>query len=448
MNVAPEKQYTDLYREARGLLAAHSPAVMDAVRDEAFATFCAKGFPTPKDEAYKYTRLGPAFAPDYGLNLARRPLAADPYAAFRCDVPNLSTSLFFVVNDTLCASPEHLAALTPGVVLTSLADAAVRFPDIVGRHYGRLAAQGDALTAFNTAFAEDGVFLYVPDGVVMDKPLQLINVMSAGADMMAVRRLLVVIGDRASAKLLVCDHADGDKRYLSTQVAEIFVGRDAVFDYYELEETTPANTRVANTYIRQAAGSNVLANGVTLTCGTTRNHLSVDLAGEGAETMLGGIATLDARQHLDNNTLITHRVPRCTSRELFKYVVDDEAVGAFAGKVRVEPGAQKSVSQQTNKNICLTRTARMYAQPQLEIYADDVQCSHGATVGQLDEAAVFYMRQRGLSHKEAVTLLINAFVNEVIDHLRMDALKERLHLLVEKRFRGELGACRTCRKCK
>ena len=205
---------------------------------------------------------------------------------------------------------------------------------------------------------------------------------------------------------------------------------------------------MANTYIRQAAGSNVLANGVTLTCGTTRNHLSVDLAGEGAETMLGGIATLDARQHLDNNTLITHRVPRCTSRELFKYVVDDEAVGAFAGKVRVEPGAQKSVSQQTNKNICLTRAARMYAQPQLEIYADDVQCSHGATVGQLDEAAVFYMRQRGLSHKEAVTLLINAFVNEVIDHLRMDALKERLHLLVEKRFRGELGACRTCRKCK
>lgn len=449
MNASPEKQYVDLFRQARTMLARHSSPVMDAVRDEAFSFFEAKGFPSPKDEGYKYTDLRPKFAIDYGMNLNRLDVKVDPYKTFRCDVPNLSTSLFFVVNDTFCARHEHLTALPAGVEIMSLREAAAKHPSLLAAHYDKLAGQSqDSLTAFNTAFAEDGVFLYVPDNVVVEKPIQLINVMSANVDMMANRRMLIIIGENAQAKFLVCDHADGEVNYLSTQVVEIFVGRNAVFDYYELEETTAANTRVASTYVRQEASSNVLVNGVTLTNGTTRNHVTVMLEGENAEIMLGGIATVDRRQHIDNNTLIDHRVPRCTSNELFKYVLDDEAVGAFAGKVRVNPGAQKTSSQQTNKNLCLTKQARMYAQPQLEIYADDVKCSHGATVGQLDENAVFYMRQRGLSKKEAMNLLMFAFVNEVVDNIRMDALKDRLHLLVEKRFRGELDRCGGCTKCK
>lgn len=450
MNIEPEKQYVDLFRQARILLASHSAPLLDALRDEAFAAFMSKGFPTTRDENYKYTDLRPRFAIDYGLNINRLAVKVDPYAAFRCDVPNLSTLLFFVVNDTFCARQDHQSALPEGVILTSLSEAAVKWPDLVSAYYGKLASPADdSLTAFNTAFVQDGVFFYVPDNVVLDKPVQLINVMSSSVDTMANRRLLVVIGENAQAKLLVCDHADAGRNYLSTQVAEIFAGRNSVFDYYELEETTADNTRVANTFVRQDALSNVLVNGVTLTNGVTRNHVSVMLDGEGAEITLNGIATVDRKQHIDNNTNIIHRVPRCTSNELFKYVLDDAAVGAFAGKVRVNEGAQKTSSQQTNKNLCLTREARMYAQPQLEIYADDVKCSHGATVGQLDENAVFYMRQRGLSKKEAMTLLIFAFVNEVVDHIRMDALKDRLHLLVEKRFRGELDSCSTCRnKCK
>ncbi len=449
MNASPERQYVDLFRQVRPMLARHSAPEMDALRDEAFSFFEAKGFPTPKDEAYKYTDLRPKFAIDYGMNLNRLEVKVDPYKAFRCDVPNLSTSLFFVVNDTFCARPEHLTALPSGVELMSLREAAAKHPSLLASRYGKLAGQSqDSLTAFNTAFVEDGVFLYVPDNVVVEKPIQLINVMSSTVDMMANRRILIIIGENAQAKLLVCDHADGEANYLSTQVAEIYVGRNSVFDYYELEETTANTTRVANTYLSQDASSNVLVNGVTLTNGTTRNHVNVMLEGENAEIMLGGIATVDRRQHVDNNTVIQHRVPRCTSHELFKYVLDDEATGAFAGKVRVNPGAQKTSSQQTNKNLCLTKQARMYAQPQLEIYADDVKCSHGATVGQLDENAVFYMRQRGLSKKEAMNLLMFAFVNEVVDFIRMDALKDRLHLLVEKRFRGELDRCGGCSKCK
>ena len=160
------------------------------------------------------------------------------------------------------------------------------------------------------------------------------------------------------------------------------------------------------------------------------------------------MAIADKNQHVDNNTSIDHAVPNCTSNELFKYVLDDQSVGAFAGLVLVRPDAQHTNSQQTNRNLCATREARMYTQPQLEIYADDVKCSHGATVGQLDENALFYMRQRGIPAREARLLLMFAFVNEVIDTIRLDALKDRLHLLVEKRFRGELNKCQGCAICK
>ena len=187
---------------------------------------------------------------------------------------------------------------------------------------------------------------------------------------------------------------------------------------------------------------------MTLHNGITRNTTEVTLAGRGAEVNLLGMAIEDKQQRVDNHTFIDHAVPDCTSNELFKYVLDDSAVGAFAGKVLVREGAQHTSSQQTNRNLCATREAHMYTQPQLEIYADDVKCSHGATVGQLNEDALFYMQQRGIPQKEARLLLMFAFVNEVIDEIRLEALKDRLHHLVEKRFRGELNKCQGCAICK
>lgn len=248
--------------------------------------------------------------------------------------------------------------------------------------------------------------------------------------------------------MLVCDHAMDSVNFLSTQIIEVFVGENATFDLYELEETHNSSVRFSSLFMRQEAGSNVLLNGVTLHNGTTRNTTEITLAGRGAEVNVCGMAIADKNEQVDNHTFIDHQVPDCTSNELFKYVLDDNATGAFAGKVLVREGAQRTVSQQTNRNLCATREARMYTQPQLEIYADDVKCSHGATVGQLDENALFYMQQRGISQKEARLLLMFAFVNEVVDCIRMEALKDRLHLLVEKRFRGELNKCQGCAICK
>lgn len=445
----PEQQYIDLYTQYEAMIRNHSAEVLNEPRAQAFLRFCDLGFPTRKQEKYKYTDLAKLFEPDYGLNINRLQIPVNPYEVFKCDVPNMSTQLYFVVNDAFYSHTFPKLHLPEGVLLGSLSQLASQYPHLVGKYYAKLAdTEHDGITAFNTAFAQDGVLLYVPKGVVVEKPIQIVNILRSDVNTMVNRRMLVVLEEGAQARLLVCDHAMDNVNFLATQVIEIYAGERSVFDLYELEETHTSCVRISNLYLRQEANSSVLLNGMTLHNGTTRNAAFVTLAGQGAEINLCGMAIEDKSQHVDNHTLIEHEVPNCTSTELFKYVLDDQSVGAFAGKVLVLPGAQHTSSQQTNRNLCATREARMYSQPQLEIYADDVKCSHGATVGQLDENALFYMRQRGIPWKEARLLLMFAFVNEVVDQIRLEALRDRLHLLIEKRFRGELSKCQGCAICK
>ena len=444
-----EQQYIDLFTQYEALICKHSAEVLNAPRARAFADFEQLGFPTRKNEKYKYTDASKYFAPDYGLNLSRLEFPVNPYEVFKCDVPNMSTSLYFVVNDSFYQKAQPTATLPDGMLFGSLKEMAAAHPELIKKYYGKLAdTSQDAIAAFNTMFAQDGVCMYVPKGTVIDKPIQLVNILRADTNTMVNRRILIILEEGAQAKLLICDHAMDEVNFLSTQVIEVFAHDNTVFDLYELEETHNSTIRFNNLYVHQEANSNVLLNGMTLHNGTTRNTTSVTLAGKGAEVNLCGVAIADKNEQVDNHTFIDHQVSDCTSNELFKYVLDDQAVGAFAGRVLVREGAQHTSSQQTNRNICATREARMYTQPQLEIYADDVKCSHGATVGQLDENALFYMRQRGITLKEARLLLMFSFVNEVIDNIRMDALKDRLHLLVEKRFRGELNKCQGCAICK
>ncbi len=443
-----EQPYIDLFSQAEALINQHSAPVLNAARAEAYADFQRIGFPTKEAEAYKYTDVSRYFEPDYGLNLKQLHIPVNPYEVFRCDVPNLSTSLYFVVNDTFYKQVQPKTQLPEGVILGSLREMAALHPQLVGKYYNKLARTADnGVAAFNTTFAQDGVFFYVPRNVVIERPVQLIQVLRGDVDILVNRRVLIVLEEGAQARLLVCDHTMDDVRFLATQVTEIHVGENAVFDMYELEETSVRTVRLNNQYVHQEAGSQVVLNGLTLHNGKSRNTVDVKLAGEGASVSLCGMVIADKQQHADNHTRVDHAVPRCESHELYKYVLDDEATGAFTGMILVQPGAQHTQSQQTNRNLCVTRGARMYTQPQLEIYADDVRCSHGATTGQLDENALFYMRSRGIPEKEARLLLMFAFVNEVIDTIRIDALKDRLHLLVEKRFRGELARCQGCNMC-
>jgi Fe-S cluster assembly protein SufD len=295
---------------------------------------------------------------------------------------------------------------------------------------------------------QDGLFVYIPDGVVVERTLQIVNILRSDVDMMVNRRVLVVMGKGAEARILMCDHAADDCQFLTTQVVEAFVGEGAKLEWYELEETHVRNRRFSNLYAAQERDSRAMFCSVTLHNGQTRNRTDVVLQGEGAETQLYGCVIADKEQHVDNNTLIDHRVGHCTSNQLYKYVLDGTAQGAFAGRILVRKDAQHTVSNERNANLCATREARMYAQPMLEIYADDVKCSHGSTVGQLNDQALFYMQQRGISREEAQLLLKFAFAAEVIDAIGLEALRNRLHHLVEKRFRGELSKCEGCKLCR
>ena len=448
-----EQQYIELYQQAREMIFSHAPEAMNAVRDEAFEDFCRQGFPSKKVERYKYTDIQKLFAPDYGVNLNRLEIPVDPYEAFRCDVPNLSTSLYFVVNDMFYRDDKPKGHLPEGVIVGSLREN----PHFIEKYYARLAkTSDDAITALNTMLAQDGMLVYVPKNVKVDRAIQVINILKATPqnaqrqvpDLMVNRRVLIILEEGAEIKMLFCDHAADDRNFLATQVIEAYVGENASLDLYCLEETHYKNVRVSNVYVDQQANSRVNHNVITLHNGITRNKLDLTLSGEGAECECYGCVIADKEQHVDNNTLITHKATHCTSNELYKYVLDDKATGAFAGRVLVEHGAQKTTSQMTNQNLTATREARMYTQPMLEIYADDVKCAHGSTVGQLNDAALFYMRQRGITLDEAKLLLQNAFINEVIDHMRLEPLRDRLHYLVEKRFRGELNKCTGCKLCK
>ena len=427
----------------------HSVDVMNAVRDQAFEDFKRLGFPSRKVERYKYTDMQQLFAPDYGLNLNRLRIPVDPYEAFRCDVPNLSTSLYFIVNDQFYQEALPKVQLPEGVFIGSLAEAAAQRPELVAKYYAKIAATADdGITALNTMLAQDGLMVYVPKNVKIDRAVQVINILRSDVDLMVNRRVLVIVEEGAEARLLFCDHAVDDRPFLTTQVIEAYVGDNAQLSLYCLEETHYKNTRVSNVYVSQQANSHFDHNVITLHNGVTRNRLDLVFKGEGAECELNGCVIADKNQHVDNNTLIDHQVGHCDSRELYKYVLDDEAVGAFAGRVLVRHGSQKTTSEERNQNLCMTRQARMFTQPMLEIYADDVKCSHGSTVGQLNDAALFYMQQRGISIKEARLLLEFAFVGEVIDKISLAPLRERLRYLVEKRFRGELSRCEGCQLCK
>ncbi len=443
-----EKQYLDIYKEYKTLIDSHSSPVMNNLRQDAFFYLEQLGFPSIKEEDYKYTDVSKAFAPDYGLNLNRIRIPVNPYDVFRCDVPNLSTALYFMVNDSFYDKLAPDVSYPDGVFVGGLKDFSERYPEIAACYYGKTARSShDGIIALNTMLAQDGFVIYIPKGVVVDKPIQLVNIFRSDVDTMANRRLLVILEDHSEAKLLVCDHSIDPVRFLATEVVEIFAGEGAFFDYYDLEESTALTTRFSSLHVEQATGSNVLINGITLNNGLTRNNYYINLGGECAEATLCGMSVLDKKQHVDTYSHVTHAVPHCTSNELFKNVLNEQSSGAFSGRILVREDAQKTVAYQTNRNLITSKEARMYSKLQLEIYADDVKCSHGMTTGQLDENALFYMQSRGISPEKARMMLSVAFMSDVIGYVRLDGLQDRLRSLIEKRFRGELAHCAGCTIC-
>ncbi|MCM1293425.1 MAG: Fe-S cluster assembly protein SufD [Bacteroides sp.] len=438
-------QYLELYRLNRQAIDAGSAPVLNRLRQEAFEMLANARLAERGDEDFERTSLNDMFAADYGVNVNRVNFTADPAASFRCDVPNMSTLLGVVVNDEFHPTRTLLGSLPEGVRFMSLRRAAEEFPELVGSQYATLAPLTDPAVALNTMLVQDGVLIHVAKGVKVDKPLQLVNIFNAPTSLLAPRRVLIVMDDNSEARLLVCDHTqDLANPYLASEVVEVILGSNARFDYCNIEESSANTSRHSHIYCRQQQGSSFTAGSVTLTCGTTRNDFSIDLCGQDAECRLSGMVIGSDSQHIDNSVVLRHLVPHCRSNQLFKYVLDGNSTGAFGGRILVAPDARFTDAMQTDRNLLASTGARMHSKPQLEIYNDDVKCSHGATTGQLDAEALFYMRTRGIPEAEARTMLMQAFMSDVIDSIAMEELRDRLRHLVEKRFNGSAAGCADC----
>lgn len=441
------KQYIELYNSHAPLIDSHSSDAINSMRHKAAHRLASMTLPPKGAENYETVSLSELLAPDYGINVARLPFDVNPAVSFKCGVPHLSTSLFLLVNDRWAESEHGRDLLPEGVEIGSLRDYTARSEDAAAA-YGSLADIDNPVVALNTMLAQDGMYMRIRKGVRLERPLQLVNILSGAVPMMAVRRLLIIVEEDAKGELLICDHTQNpDVALMSLQTIEISVGRNARFELYDLEESSAATTRLSALYARQQEGSTLLIDGMTLFNGTTRNEYYSRFDGPHATLDLLGMGIEDADRRLDSYTYVDHAVGHCTTRELFKYVVDDRATGNFTGRIHVAPGAVGTEASQTNRNMVGSDTARMYSKPQLEIYNDDVKCSHGSAVGQLDPMQVFYMRSRGLSEEEARLLLKQAFMADVIDGVRMERLKDRLQHLVERRFAGELASCSSCGLC-
>ena len=438
-------QYIELFDSHRATIEAKSAEVMNLCRQEARNRLEGKKLPQKGTEGYEKTSIEDMFAPDFGVNINRVNIPVDVSLSFKCDVPNMSTIMAFVVNDSFVPSSTLHNKMPQGVIIDSLAKVATENPQLVSRYYNQLADNDNEAVALNTMLAQDGVMIYVPRGVVMERPIQLVNIFNSAAPLMGVRRLVIVVEEGAKAQLLICDHTQNSEyRYLSSQVIEAFVGQNASLDIYDIEESSDTTSRYSQLYARQERDSQLIVNGVTLTGGVTRNDYHIELVGDNCTSTLGGMAIGSGHQHIDNNSDVRHLSAHCNSNQQFKYVLDEESTGAFEGAIYVAPGAQFTEAYQSNRNLLASKSARMHTKPQLEIYNDDVKCSHGATTGQLDADALFYMRSRGIPEQEARTMLMQAFMVDVIDMVKMDGLRDRLRHLVEKRFYGQQATCADC----
>ena len=439
------EQLTSLFEQSLGTLNQGSSPLLNRMREVSIKRFAKTGIPDFKNEDYKYTNLKPAFEKTYRQELVRESGVINLNEIFKCNVPQLDTHLVFLVNGWFYSGNKPGAELPEGVVLGSLEQIANQRPELLENYLNRQAGlSNDPFVALNTAFAKDGFFMYVPKGVTIEKPVQVINILSSDEDLMATQRNLIIIDTDSRVKILFCDHTLTSPSVLFNTVSEVFIGDDAVVDVYNTQNYHNQSATINSTFYKQQRNSTLVTGAISLHGGLIRNNLKVTFSGEHSEASIYGISFTDKKQHIDNFTLIEHASPNCLSNQIYKNVLDDESTGAFAGRIHVARDAQQTNAFQRNNNILLSDKARMQTKPQLIIDADDVKCSHGATVGQINEEALFFLRARGIGEKDARMMLMNAFAHEVVQKITIEPLRNQIDELIEKRLKGEISLCHDC----
>ncbi|HYT89870.1 MAG TPA: Fe-S cluster assembly protein SufD, partial [Gemmataceae bacterium] len=402
-----------------------------ALRTAAIERFAEVGFPTSRDEDWKFTSLTPLAEIPFKLASGHElhSFTAEGSSDNALDIA--ATVRLVFVNGRLAPDLSTPGALPGNVVIGSLAAAMEQHRTLVEPHLTRLARhESHAFTALNTAFLSDGAFIHVGRGVVLREPIELVFLSTAPTEPTVSHPRTLIVAEDNSQLTVVQSYLGTDEVYFTNAVTEIIAGENAYIDHYKLQRESLKAFHLETLQVRQERGSNFSSHAVTLGAGWARNEIGVTLAGEGCESILNGLYLADGTQHVDNRTTIDHAKPHCASHELYKGILDGKAHGVFNGKIYVREDAQKTDAKQTNQTLLLSEDAVINTKPQLEIFADDVKCTHGATIGQLSTDALFYLRARGIGLEDARSLLTYAFANDVLDRMKLETLRRQLEELL------------------
>ncbi len=442
---ALEKSLSSFYKNRIMTQSQKEHPKVAVLRKKGYDYFKEYGFPHTGMEKWRGTDLEGVYEENLTVQVEPEKFEKSINEIFRCEVHGFNTRVLSVLNGHYYAPDDRqLVTFENGVIAGSLAKAQTAFPVLFESYFGELNKNyNHGFAALNDAIFTDGIFIYVPDGVEVKDSFQLIKILNLPKVAVNTRNL-IILGKNSSLTFLHCDDSVNHQPGFSNTVTEIYLGENAGLNLYKLQNLNDESALLNNTFVRQGKESRLRVNVLSLNGGLIRNEITVDLDGEGADADISGLYLLDKYQHLDNQVYVRHNVPRCNSNELFKGILDNEASGVFNGYIYVARDAQQTNAFQRNNNILMKPDARIDTMPFLEIYADDVKCSHGATVGQLDEEAMFYMRQRGIPFDDARLLLLYAFAAEVTGKIDIDALRISIEDMVKRRLRGELSICDRC----
>jgi Fe-S cluster assembly protein SufD len=445
-NTKLESLLIDFFEEKKDALFTSCHPSVAKTRQEAFAWFRENGLPTNKSEKWRTSQLIKNYDEDYQLEVDAIPYEKSVSEIFQCEIHGYDARIVSLLNGRYYhPEVDVLQKLDDGVIIGSMRTAQREMPELFEKHFSKIADhKQNGFSAINAALFRDGVFIYVPDGVEVEKAIQLIKMVNRKEKLMINSRNLIILGKNSKVSFMHCDDSINQHATFINTVTEIYVGENASIDLYKLQNINNKTSLLNNTFFYQERNSRSKVSVITLNGGKIRNEIHVDLNGEGAEADLNGIYLMDKKQHVDNQVYVRHSVPNCYSNELFKGVLDNESTGVFNGYIYVARDAQKTNAFQRNNNILMTSEAQIDTQPFLEIYADDVKCSHGATVGQLDDEALFYLMQRGIHRNDARLLLMYAFTSEVTSKINIQPLRLSIEDMIKKRLRGELSICDKC----
>ena len=414
---------------------------LTTVQQQALEAFNRMGIPTGRHEEWKYTRIGSIFNKPYAFpeKTITTSLTAKELADFRLPGYEEANELVFV-NGMYDAALSVIRSSALVIFPLEVA-AANEYKEIVSKHLAHSNRYvKDGIHALNTAFVKQGIFVHIRKGQVAEHPICIYHVTDArSANIFSQPRTLLHIGEQAEVQLVETSVTIGMPDNFSSHVMEVVVEKDANLEYYKIQNDVEAASQVSTTLLRQVGKSYVHTVTISLNGNIVRNNLNIALEAEHAEANLHGLYFLKGQSHIDNHTVVDHVKPNCLSNELYKGIIDDNGTAVFNGKIFVQPDAQKTNAFQSNKNILLSEFATVNTKPQLEIFADDVKCSHGCTVGRLDEEGMFYLRSRGISEKIARSLLVHAFAVDILEHIKPEILRNYIDQLISERLEFDIS---------